>query len=249
MPKIDPKGSVALVTGANRGIGRAYVEALVKAGARKVYATARKAESVQDLVAAHPGVVEGFALDISDPAHIANAASKASDIAVLINNAGVANGSFLFGEAGASGMRKDVAVNLFGTTDMIRAFAPVLEANGGGAIVVLNSVASLVNFPLFGGYSAPKAALHSVTQGVRAELAHKGILVTGVYPGPIDTEMAEPLDMPKEPPSAVADATLAALANGEEEVSPDAMAKDLAKNFKADWKAGEKSIAEMMVPA
>ena len=146
-------------------------------------------------------------------------------------------------------MRQDVAVNLFGTTDMIRAFASVLETNGGGAIVVLNSVASLVNFPLLSGYSASKAALHSVTQGVRAELAHKGILVTCVYPGPIDTEMAEPLDMPKEPLSAVADATLAALANGEEEVFPDAMTKGLAKNFKADWKPVEKSIAEVMVPA
>ena len=133
MPKIDPKGSVALVTGANRGIGRAYVEALVKAGARKVYATARKAESVQYLVAAHPGVVEGFALDISNPAQIASAASKATDVTVLINNAGVANGSFLFAEAGASGMRQDVAVNLFGTTDVMRAFAPVIEANGGDA--------------------------------------------------------------------------------------------------------------------
>jgi len=248
MPKIQVRDSVALVTGANRGIGRAYVEALVQAGARKVYATARKAESVQDLVAAHPGVVEGLALDISDPAQIAAAAAKAPDVRILINNAGVANGSYLLGEAGVSGMRKDMAVNVFGTTDMIRAFAPVLEANG-GAIVVLNSVASLVNFPLFGGYSASKAALHSVTQGVRAELASKGILVTGVYPGPIDTDMADPIDLPKEPPSIVAEATLAALANGEEEVFPDAMAKEVAKNFKADWKSLEKSMAGMAVPA
>jgi len=250
MPKIQIQDSVALVTGANRGIGRAYVEALVKAGARKVYATARKVESVQDLVAAYPGVVEGLALDISDPAQIAVAAAKAKDVTVLINNAGVANGSYIFGDAGASGMRKDIAVNLFGTTDMIRAFAPVLEANGGGTIVVLNSVASLVNFPIFSGYSASKAALHSVTQGVRAELAPKGILVTGVYPGPIDTEMAEPIDLPKEQPSAVAEATLAALASGEADVFPDAMAKEVAKNFKADWKALEKSMAETVaVPA
>jgi short-subunit dehydrogenase len=146
-------------------------------------------------------------------------------------------------------MRQDMAVNVFGTTDMIRAFAPVLEANGGGAVVVLNSVASLVNFPIFGGYSASKAALHSVTQAVRAALEPKGILVTGVYPGPIDTSMADPIDLPKEPPSAVAEATLAALANGEEEVFPDAMAKELARNFQADWKALEKSMAGSLVPA
>lgn len=249
MPKIQVKNSVALVTGANRGIGRAYVEALAKAGARKVYATARKVESVQDLVAAHPGVVEGLALDISDPAQVAAAASKAKDVTLLINNAGVANGSFLFGETGVSGMRQDMAVNVFGTTDMIRAFAPILEANGNGAIVVLNSVGSFANFPLFSGYSASKAALHSITQGVRAALAPKGILVTGVYPGPIDTDMADPVDLPKEPPSAVAEATLAALANGEEDVFPDAMAKEVAKNFKADWKALEKSMAAMTVAA
>ena len=230
MSKIQLKDSVALVTGANRGIGRAYVEALVQAGARKVYATARKVESVQNLVAAYPGVVEGLSLDISDPAQIQAAALKAT-------------------EAGASDMRKDVEVNLFGTTDMIRAFAPVLEVNGGGAMVILNSAVSLVNFPIFGGYSASKAALHSVTQGVRAALEPKGILVTGVYPGPIDTDMADAVDLPKEPPSVVAEATLAALANGEEEVFPDAMAKEVAKNFKADWKALEKSMAGSPVAA
>jgi NAD(P)-dependent dehydrogenase (short-subunit alcohol dehydrogenase family) len=249
MPKFNPKDSVALVTGANRGIGRSYVEALVAAGAKKVYATARKAESVEDLVAAHPGVVEGFALDVADPEQVSAAAAKASDVTLLINNAGVANGSFVLGSEDVSGMQKDVEVNVFGTTDMIRKFVPVLEANGGGAIVVLNSVASLVNFPLFGGYSASKAALHSVTQGVRAELAPKGIFVQGVYPGPIDTDMAKPLEMDKEPPSAVADATLAGLAAGDEEVFPDAMAKELAGNFKADWKAVEKGIAAQMVPA
>lgn len=248
MPKVQVKNSVALVTGANRGIGRAYVEALVKAGARKVYATARKVESVQDLVAAHPGIVEGLALDISNPAQIAAAAAKAADVTVLINNAGVANGGFLLGDAGASALRQDIAVNVFGTTDMIRAFAPVLEANG-GAVVVLNSVASLVSFPQFGGYSASKAALHSVTQGVRAALTPRGILVTGVYPGPIDTDMADPIDLPKEPPSAVAEATLAALAAGEEEVFPDAMAKETAKSFKADWKALERSVSGVAVPA
>lgn len=154
-----------------------------------------------------------------------------------------------FGETGAAGMRKDVEVNLFGTTDVTLAFAPVIEANHGGAVVFLNSVVSLVNFPIFGGYSASKAALHSVTQAVRAELAPKGILVTGVYPGPIGTAMAEPIDLPKEKPSAVAEATLAALANGEEEVFPDAMSKDLARDYKADWKALERNIAGSPVAA
>ncbi len=248
MPRFEVKNSIVLVTGANRGIGRAYVEALVEAGAKKVYATARNSESVQDLVDAHHGVVEGFGLDVGNPDQVGAAASRASDVTLLINNAGVANGGFVLGSDDTSGLRKDIEVNVLGTTDMIRQFVPVLESNGGGAIVVLNSVASLINFPLFGGYSASKAALHSITQCVRAELASKGILVTGVYPGPIDTDMAEPLDMPKEPPSAVAKATLAGLGDGAEEVFPDAMAKDLAANFRSDWKAVEKQIAGMMVP-
>jgi len=248
MPSFEIQDSVALVTGANRGIGRAFVEALIKAGAKKVYATARKAESVQDLVDSHPNVVESLPLDISKPDQVSAAASKAADVTLLVNNAGVANGSFVLGSPDTSGFKKDVEVNLFGTTDMIRKFAPGIESNGGGAIVVLNSVASLVNFPLFGGYSASKAALHSVTQSVRGELASKDILITGVYPGPIDTDMAKPLDMEKEPPSAVAEATLAGLAAGAEEVFPDAMAKDLASNFKSDWKAVEKSVASMMAP-
>ena len=242
------KDSVVLVTGANRGIGRAFVDALVKADVKKIYATARKPETVSDLVDAHPGVVKSLRLDIADSSQIAAAASAASDATLVINNAGVANGGFVLGSGDTSGLQRDIEVNLYGTANMIRAFAPVLEANGGGALVVVNSIASFVNFPLFGGYSASKAALHSVTQGARAELAPKSILVTGVYPGPIDTEMAEPLDMPKEPPSAVAEATLAALAQGAEEVFPDAMSREFADNFKSDWKAVEKSIAGMMVP-
>lgn len=248
MPRFEVKDSIVLVTGANRGIGRAYVEALVEAGAKKIYATARKSDSVQDLVDTHHGVVEGFGLDIAIPEQVVAATIRASDVTLLINNAGVANGGFVLGSDDISGLRKDVEVNVLGTTDMIRRFVPVLESNGGGAIVVLNSVASLINFPLFGGYSASKAALHSITQCVRAELAPKDILVTGVYPGPIDTDMAEPLDMPKESPSTVANATLVGLGDGAEEVFPDSMAKDLAADFRSDWKAVEKQIAGMMVP-
>ena len=248
MPNFEIRDSVALVTGANRGIGRTYVEALAKAGARKIYATARKPESLQGLVEAHPDVVEAFGLDIADADQIAAAASRATDVNLLVNNAGVARGGWVLASEDTSGLQRDIEVNVFGTNNMIRAFVPILESNNGSAIVVLNSVASFINFPLFGGYSASKAALHSLTQGFRAELAPKGILVTGVYPGPIDTDMAEPLEMPKEPPSVVAEATLAGLAEGAEEVFPDAMAREFASNFKSDWKAVEKNTAGMMVP-
>jgi NAD(P)-dependent dehydrogenase (short-subunit alcohol dehydrogenase family) len=245
MLTFDVKNSTALVTGANRGIGRAYVEALVAAGAKKVYATARKAESLADLAAAHPGKVEVFALDITSPVQITAAAEQAGDVNLLINNAGVASGGPVVAAKDLSGLEQDFRVNVVGTTAMTRAFAPVLKANGGGAVVVLNSIASLVNFTILGGYSASKAALHSVTQNLRVELGKQGTLVTGVYPGPIDTEMAEPLEMPKEQPSAVAEATIAGLAAGDEEVFPDAMAREMAESIKADWKAVEKNVAQM----
>lgn len=245
MPKFDVRRSTALVTGANRGIGRAFVETLLAAGAKKVYATARKADSLTDLAAAHPGRVEVLALDITNPAQIAAAGERASDVNLLINNAGVATGGPVLAAEDLSSLDWDFRVNVLGTTAMCRAFAPVLKANGGGAMVLLNSIASFVSFPMFGGYSASKAALHSVTQCLRSELGAQGTLVTGVYPGPIDTEMAEPLDMPKEPPSAVAEATIAGLAEGAEEVFPDAMAKEMAEGIRADWKAVEKDVAGM----
>ncbi len=135
--------------------------------------------------------MEGLALDISNPDQVSNAASSASDVTLVINNAGVASGIFIVGSSDTDGLKRYIEVNVLGTTDMIRKFAPVLEANGGGAMVVVSSVASFVNFPCFGGYSASKAALHSITQGVRAELSPRGVLVTVVYPGPIDTDMAE----------------------------------------------------------
>ena len=249
MPTFEVSNSVALVTGANRGIGRAYVEGLVAAGAKKVYATARRPKTVHDLVEKYSGIVEGFALDIADPEQVLAAANSASDVTLVVNNAGVASGGYAVASEDLTGLERDFAVNVVGTTDMIRKFAPVLESNGGGAMVVVSSVGSFVNFPIFGGYSASKAALHSITQCVRAELGPKGILITGVYPGPIDTEMAEPLDMPKEPPSVVAEATITGLAEGAEEVYPDAMAREMAANFKADWKALEKSVARMMFPS
>ncbi len=194
------------------------------------------------MAAANPAVVEALELDVSKPEQVEAAAAAAGDVTLLINNAGVAGGGSILAVPDLDGLRGDFEVNVIGTATVSRAFAPALVKNG-GALVNVISAAGLVNFPIFGGYSATKAALHSLTQNLRAELADKGVHVMGVYPGPIDTDMAKPLAMDKEPPSAVADATLRGLAEGAEEVYPDAMARELAVNLAADPKAVAKSVA------
>lgn len=238
--------SIALVTGANRGIGRAFLEALLEAGAKKVYAGARDVATLDDLVAGDHRRVVPVALDVTDPRQIEAAADLARDVTLLVNNAGVAGFAGLLSADSLAAARAEMEVNYFGALAMIRAFAPILKANGGGAVVNLGSIASHVNFPLLGSYSASKAAAHSLTQGVRAELAAQGTRVIGVYPGPVDTDMAKGFDAPKVPPGRIAEAALRALSEGTEDVFPDPMATELWGNLRQDPKAVEKELSGML---
>lgn len=240
------KGAVALVTGANRGLGKAFVEALQEAGAAKIYATARNAESLSGLVAGDSGRIVPIALDVTNAEQVQAAVRAAGDVTLLINNAGVAVFGGFISTPDAGGARHEMEVNYFGTLDVARAFAPVLKRNGGGAIINLGSIASHVNFPALGPYSASKAAVHSLTQGIRAELSAQGTLVTGVYPGPVETDMAKDLDAPKVPPRQIAEAALKAVAEGTEDVFPDPMAEELRGGLLQDPKAVEKQIAQML---
>lgn len=208
------EGSVALVTGGNRGIGRRFVEELQQRGARKVYAAIRRPDLV-DI----PGV-EALPLDLTDAGSIAAIADRAPDLTLLINNAGIStNTSLITGDLDT--IRLEMETHYFGTLSVIRAFAPVLARNGGGAIV--NVLSALSWFSADGGnpYAAAKAAEWSMTNGVRLELAGQGTFVQGVHLGLADTDMAAGLDAPKMDPVEVARASLDALERGDLEVLVD----------------------------
>ncbi len=241
------EGSVALVTGANRGIGKAIVEALRDRGAARIYATARNVDALASLVATDPERIVPLALDVTDREAVRAAAKNATDVSLLVNNAGSAHFTgFMNTDDPATAAQADMDVNYFGTLSMIRAFAPGLKASGGGAIVNVASIASFVNFPVLGSYSASKAANHSLTQGVRAELKAQGTLVVGVYPGPVDTDMARDFDAPKVPPSQIAAAILDAVTNSTEDVFPDETAANLHAGLLSDPKATEQQVGTML---
>jgi peptide/nickel transport system ATP-binding protein len=241
--KMQVKGSIALVTGANRGIGEQYVQALLAAGAKKVYAAARDAAGLKDLVKNSDGKVEALKIDVTRDADVAAAAKKCADITLLINNAGVNFNTPLVGINSLDNARAEIETNYFGTLAMCRAFAPVLKANGGGAIVNMLSILARVNLPLMGSLCASKAAALSMTQGVRAELAAQGTKVIAVMPGAVDTRMTEILPPPKMAPADVAKAVMKAIDEGTEEVYPGDMAQGIAAGLAADPKAVEKQFA------
>ena len=242
---MDIQGSVAFVTGCNRGIGRELVAALVAAGAAKVYASARNVAALADLVAAHDGRVEALALDINDHDAVATVAKQCGDVTLLVNNAGVnANRPLLGGDMAEQ--RLEMETNYFGTLAMCNAFAPVLGRNGGGAIANLLTILSRVNLPALGSYSASKAATFSLTQGVRAQLAGQGTLVVGVMPGAVDTEMSAQQPDPKLPPKEVAEAALAAIQAGIETVYVGEMAQGVAAGLDANASEVEKQFAEYL---
>jgi NAD(P)-dependent dehydrogenase (short-subunit alcohol dehydrogenase family) len=211
--KID--GSVALVTGANRGLGRVFAKELVSRGAAKVYGAARDPGAVSE-----PGVLP-VALDITDPDQVAQVAGQCADISLLVNNAGVLKYSTFIGAPDLDAARAEMETNYFGTLRMCRAFAAVLAARGGGAIVNMLSVTSFYTNPFDASYGASKAAEWSLTNGVRLELHHQGTLVVAVHASFIDTDMAALTDAPKISPESVARQVFDAVEAGQIEVLAD----------------------------
>ncbi len=237
--KVSINGKTALVSGANRGIGKAITEALLDNGAKKVYACARNVASLNDLSTKYGDRLVPVELDVTKDESIANAASTASDIDILVNNAGVmVPGNFAYGNMLES-MKTNFEVNVWGLTKLTDAFFNKLKISESAAIVSISSVAGLANMPLISTYSASKAAVHSIVQGLRGELRDSNVLVCGVYPGPIDTEMAKGIEMEKDTPENVAKNVIQAIEDGVEDVFPDVMSKQVGAGYMASPKAVE----------
>lgn len=230
-----------LVTGANRGIGEHLVRELLVHDVKRIYAAARKPEKLPDFKDQR---VVPLKLDITDNAEIKAATEAARDTDILINNAGVA--TFAGVLSGPLEMIvRDMETNYYGTLNTVRAFVPVLEANGGGSIINLLTLLSLASMSGLGGYSASKAALFSATQALRVELKNKNINVVAVFPGAIDTDMIRDVEMAKTPPQNVAKAVIDGLLKDEEDIFPDPMSAQLGQVWLQSPKELERTFASM----
>lgn len=223
------KGSVAFVTGANRGIGKTYAKALLEAGASKVYAAARNPTSIE----AAPGVVP-VKLDVTSAADIAAAVALAKDVTLVINNAGISTGNSSEQSrlVNVASLRQELEVNAIGLLEVSLAFSSVLAANGGGAIVNMHSVLSWFNLPSTVSYSASKAAAWSITNGLRLLLAQQGTQVVGVHVAFVDTDMTAGINgVSKAMPEEVVRRVLEGVERGEVEVLADAVSEQIKQNL------------------
>lgn len=241
MKQTSVKNSVVFVTGANRrkGIGQALVKEAIQRGAKKVYATARDVSQLDDLVSKFKGKVAAIALDVADAEQIQKAAQKAADTQILINNAGVSEFSGCIYNYNDEKARKEFEINFFGPLYLMRAFSDHLIKNSPSAVVNVISIGGLMPFPMAATYSASKAALYSLTQAVRIEMHRHGIPVFGIYPGPIDTDMANGLTVEKESPANAAIRIFDGMENGIEDITTDALADAFTSYLKRDPEALE----------
>lgn len=216
----------------------------LKGGAKKVYATARNISELHPLASQYKGIVSPLSLDITNNRSIEQVAHEASDTQILINNSGFAGSSGFCFNYSEKTARQELEVNYFGTLNLIRAFCKKLIKNKNGAIVNVISIGGLSPFPLAATYCASKASAHSLTQSVRAELTPHGIPVFGIYPGPIDTDMADGINFEKESPANAAIRIFNGIEQGIEDIMTDDFAHSYVERLRADPKALEKDIAE-----
>lgn len=216
-------GSVALVTGANRGLGAAFCRVLLERGASKVYAAARNPDAV-----ATPGVVP-VQLDITSPAEVSTIAARCGDVTLLVNNAGILTGGSALSEDAVENGRLEFETNVIGPLAMSRAFAPILGANGGGAIVNVLSMLSWFSSPNAAMYCAAKSASWSLTNSLRQELVAQGTNILALHVGYMDTDMTAGVKGPKSDPDDVASQAIA----GVEADAPEVLADDASRRVRA----------------
>jgi NAD(P)-dependent dehydrogenase (short-subunit alcohol dehydrogenase family) len=221
---MNTENQTVLITGSNRGIGRALLEEALRRGAQRVYAATRQPFKHSD------GRVTHLTMDVTNSAQIQRAVEDVESLDILINNAGVDLHDDLSDPAG---LNRHLAVNLFGMHGVTQAFLPLLTRSR-GAIVNVLSMAALASVPFSPAYSISKAAAFSLTQSLRALLAAQGVRVHGAIAGPVDTDMARSLDIPKAPPESVARAIFDGVEKGEEDIFPDPMSASIADG----WRSG-----------
>lgn len=222
---MNVKDAVVLITGANRGLGKALAQAALAAGARKVYAGARNPAAVT-LAGVTP-----IRIDVTSAADIAAAVHAIPDLTILINNAGIFSGSSVAGPEALASVRAEMDTNFYGPMALSLAFAPTLERNGGGAIVNILSALSWITIPGSGTYSISKAAAWALTNGLRADLHAQHTQVLAAHMGYMDTDMTGGVDAPKSAPADIARAIVTALEAGEDEVLADDTARQVKQGF------------------
>lgn len=234
--KYDIKNKTALVTGANRGIGKVITETFLQKGAKKVYAAVRNPDTALPLIEQYGERVKAINIDLEKPETIITASQQAEDVEVVVNNAGVNTRSTPLDTDAIDSLNFEMEINVNGLIRMAQAFAPVLKRNGGGVFIQINSVASVKSFVPIATYSASKAAAYSITQALRDLLDEQGTFVMSVHPGPIATDMIatvpEILEI-AEPPGIVADNIVAALNSGDFHVFPDKMARQIREAYQS----------------
>lgn len=224
-------GKVVLVTGANRGIGEGFVQTLLAAGVSKIYAAARERESLAAIVKLNPEVIQAVTLDVTQAEQIHALADQIPELDILINNAGIIDSALSSALDATEFARQEMEVNLFGPMQLTSLLIPKLKQSSQAAIINISSIAAISNFPSIGTYSISKAAMHSYSEGLRADLAKDNISVVCVYPGPTDTRMAAGMEMDKPSAASVSENVFKSLSAGQMEVFPDDFAKQMHATF------------------
>ncbi|MBL0920128.1 MAG: SDR family oxidoreductase [Hydrogenophaga sp.] len=219
------ENATVLITGANRGIGLAFAREAIARGARRVYAASRSGAAVP-VAGTTP-----LQLDVTDAQQVARAARECGDVTLLINNAGVAELGGFLQDTTLEASRRQLDVNFFGMLRMAQAFAPVLAANRGGAMLNVLSIASWINRPLLGTYGATKSAAWALTNGLRHELRAQGTQVTALHMGFVDTDLTRGIDAPKATPEAIVRAAFDGLQAGLPEVLADPMTQQVKQSL------------------
>lgn len=244
--KVSPEGRVAFVSGASQGIGRAITIELLEKGAKKVYAGVRNVKSMDDLKPEYGNRLVPVAIDLRDDRSIIKGTRICKDVEILINSADVYEAGGFCSDETLDSMAVNFEVNVWGLVKLTVSLIDRLKQKEKAAIVNISSILGLASMPVSGVYSASKAAVHSITQGLRGELYQSNILVMGVYPGPIDTEMSKDLEMEKDSPMIVAKNIVQGLVDGKEYVFPDRMSKQIGNLYLSEPFAVEKQFAHFV---